>query len=221
MIKKLGICGDSFMNGYGSEIHWSGQLSHFFDTLLEQVNLSIGGISNIAIASQVRNIVNYDCDAIVISFTEPGRFDIDLNPDQHIDCSVPPHLTCSNYANRWRGSTSSELSDVESKFRNLYHGLMSNDWLALQSYYVILSTLHFLTKLKINFAYSLGGFVIPNNFFNRFCIPNELLQFESNMIKTNLWHYPGETVLTGFHVYDQAYQKRFLDDAIKILNQHD
>ena len=97
------------MNGWGSEIHWSGHLSQF-DTLPDQVNLSVGGISNISIASQVRNIVNYDCDAMVVSFTEPARFELDLNPDQHIDCSTPPHLTRNNYTNRWRGSTSFKLS---------------------------------------------------------------------------------------------------------------
>ena len=99
--------------------------------------------------------------------------------------------------------------------------MMSHDWLALQSYYVILSTLHFLTNSKINFAYSLGGFVIPDNFFNKFCIPNELLQFESNMLTVNLWKYSGKKVLTGFHVYDQLYQRNFLDDTIRTLNQHD
>jgi hypothetical protein len=220
MIKKLGICGDSFMlNLPPDNIHWTSQLNHL-DRSISQINLSAGGASNITIASQVRNAVNYNCDSIVVGFTEFARFEFDQNSNQHINCTTPSG-TVSDCENRWRRSPAADLIDKEPKFRSLYHGMMSHDWLALQSYYVILSTLHFLTNSKINFAYSLGGFVIPDNFFNKFCIPNELLQFESNMLTINLWKYPGKKVLTGFHVYDQLYQRSFLDDTIRTLNQHD
>lgn len=220
MIKKLGICGDSFMLTLPQDnIHWSRQF-YKHDRSIDQINLSIPGASNILIASQVRNAVNYRCDSIVVGFTELSRFEFDRNSDQHINCTKPSG-TVSDWGYRWTQSASSGLINKEPKFRNLYNGMMSHDWLALQSYYVILSTLHFLTNSKINFAYSLGGFVIPDNFFDKFCIPNELAQFESNMLKVNLWMYPNQVVLTGFHVYDQLYQRSFLDDTIGILNRND
>jgi len=201
-------------------IHWTSQLA-CIDKSIDQINLSLSGTSNIMIANQVRNAVNYNCDSLVVGFTEFVRFEFDLNYHQYINCRDIQH-TVNNYDNRWLSCTrSNRLSKKESEFRTLYHKQMSHDWLALQSYYVILSTLHFLTNTKINFAYSLGGFAIPYEFFNRFCIPNELEQFESKMLNVNLWRYPGEKVLSGFHVYDQAYQQNFLDDTIKTLTQHD
>lgn len=200
-------------------IHWTRQLYHL-DRSIDQVNLSTGGVSTVTIASQVRNAVNHGCDSIVVSFTDSSRFEFDRDSNRYINCTTPS-VTVIDYFKRWRLSTSSDLDNKESKFCNLYHGMMSHDWLALQSYYVILSTLHFLTNSKINFAYSLGGLDVSDNFFNKFCIPNELAQFESKMLTVNLWEYPGKKVSTGFHVYDQTYQRSFLDDTIRILNQND
>jgi hypothetical protein len=111
----------------------------------------------------------------------------------------------------------SDAYPVEKKFVDHYYGLVATDFLALQSYHVVLSTLNFLKLKNITFAYTLGGTELPDHVFNRMSIPNELEEYCANKISVNLWDYPNPT-LHGYHVCDRDWQNKFKQAVGKTLD---
>ena len=70
-MKKIYICGDSFVDWDLPEIHWVDYLSNHYNV----VNLGKYGSDNHSILYQTARIENYnEGDRIVIVFTAPGRF---------------------------------------------------------------------------------------------------------------------------------------------------
>lgn len=207
---KMAICGDSYMTTDRKGTHWSDQL----DTGIHQKNIAMGACSNVLIANQVRYAIALGYNAVVVGFTRSSRLEFDKDPLYNV--VLDEDLAVADKS-RWRHSIAQDIYDIEKIFVNDYYGFVSTDFLALQSYHVILSTLHFLKSNNVTFAYSIGGTDLPDRLFKSLCIPNELDKYKSNEISTNLWDYPGEHVLTGFHVYDHDYQSRFKHAVMQVL----
>lgn len=208
---KLAICGDSYMTTDRKGIHWSDQI----DTNIHKNTLAIGACSNVLIANQVRYAVALGHNKVVVGFTRSSRLEFDNDTTHNV--IVGEDVAVADKT-RWRHSIMPDIHPVEKKFVEDYYGFVSTDFLALQSYHVILSTLHFLKSNNVTFAYSIGGTDLPDRLFKSLCIPNELDKYKSNEISTNLWDYPGEHVLTGFHVYDHDYQFQFKQAVMQVLN---
>jgi hypothetical protein len=192
-------------------IHWSDQI----DSNIHKRTLAIGANSNVLIANQVRYAIALGYNMVVVGFTKSTRLEFDN--DFSYTIKLNENLAVADRC-RWRHSIMQNVHDLEKKFVDDYYGLVSTDFLALQSYHVILSTLHFLKTNKIKFAYSLGGVDLPSTLFKNMSIPNELDQYKSNEIALNLWDYPGTHVLTGYHVYDQNYQSLFAQSVMQVLD---
>lgn len=207
---KMAICGDSYMTTDHSGTHWSDQL----DPDIQQKTLAIGACSNVLIANQVRYAIALGYNNVVVGFTRSSRLEFDK--DSSYTVSLDEELAVADHR-RWRHSVMHDVHTLEKQFVLDYYGFVSTDFLALQSYHVILSTLHFLKSSKVKFAYSLGGTDMPEQLFKSLNIPNELDEYKSNEIKLNLWEYPGDHVLTGFHVHDQDYQSQFKHAVMQVL----
>ena len=207
---KLAICGDSYMTTDRKGIHWSDQL----DINIHKNTLAIGACSNVLIANQVRYAVALGYNNVVVGFTRSSRLEFDNDTTHNV--VVGKDLAVADKT-RWRHSITSDIYPVEKTFVENYYGFVSTDFLALQSYHVILSTLHFLKTNKVKFAYSLGGVDLPSTLFKSMSIPNELDDYKSTEIALNLWDYPGTHVLTGYHVYDQDYQSQFKQAVMQVL----
>ena len=200
---KLAICGDSYMTTDQTGIHWTDQLPPD----LHKKILAVGACSNVLIANQVRYAVALGHNHVVVSFTRNSRFEFDRDSTHSV--TVTPDLTLAeHYAKRWKHSIMSDAYPVEKKFVDHYYGLVATDFLALQSYHVVLSTLNFLKANNITFAYTLGGTELPEHVFKNMSIPNELEKYLANKISANLWDYPDPT-LHGYHVYDRDWQDKF------------
>jgi hypothetical protein len=207
---KLAVCGDSYMTIDQSGIHWTDQL----DPTVHKNILAIGACSNVLIANQVRYAIALGYNNVVVGFTRNSRLEFDK--DSSYKVSINENLTVADHK-RWRHSIMHDVHTLEKQFVEDYYGFVSTDFLALQSYHVILSTLHFLKVNKVKFAYSLGGVDFPDQLFTRMSIPNEIDDYKSNEIEINLWDYPGTHALTGFHVYDKNYQDRFAQSVMQVL----
>lgn len=200
---RLAICGDSYMTTDRSGIHWSDQLL----PVIHKKILAVGACSNVLIANQARYAVALGYDHVVVSFTRNSRFEFDRDHTQSV--MVTSELTLhDHYSKRWKHSILPDIYPVEKTFVDNYYGMVSTDFLALQSYHVVLSTLNFLKANGINFAYTLGGTELPDQLFKRMSIPNELEEYCANKISANLWDYPNPT-LHGYHVYDRDWQNKF------------
>ena len=208
---RLAICGDSYMTTDQSGIHWIDQLP--LD--LHKKILAVGACSNALIANQTRYAVALGYNHVVVSFTRNSRFEFDRYIDHSL--TITPDLTLNeHYTKRWKHSIMSDAYPVEKKFVDHYYGLVATDFLALQSYHVVLSTLHFLKANNITFAYTLGGTELPEHVFENMSIPNELEEYCANKISSNLWDYPNPT-LHGYHVYDRTWQSKFKQAVGKTL----
>ena len=210
-ITKIAICGDSYMTTEHDGIHWSDQIA----PNIHKNTLAIGACSNVLIANQVRYAVALGYNNVVVGFTRSSRLEFDNDATHNVIVSEDLAVTDKK---RWRHSIMSDIHPVEKTFVENYYGFVSTDFLALQSYHVILSTLHFLKTNNVKFAYSLGGVNLPPTLFKNMSIPNELDSYKSNEIALNLWDYPGTHVLTGYHVYDQDYQFQFKQAVMQVLD---
>jgi len=208
---KLAICGDSYMTTDQTGIHW---IDHLPPDLHKKI-LAVGACSNVLIANQVRYAVALGYNHVVVSFTRNSRFEFDRDSAHSV--TVTPDLTLNeHYTKRWKHSIMSDAYPVEKTFVDHYYGLVATDFLALQSYHVVLSTLHFLKTNNITFAYTLGGAELPDHMFKNMSIPNELEEYCANNISANLWDYPNPT-LHGYHVYDRDWQNKFKQAVGKTL----
>lgn len=208
---RLAICGDSYMTTDQSGIHWSDQLL----PVIHKKILAVGACSNVLIANQVRYAVALGYNHVVVSFTRNSRFEFDRDLKESV--MITSELTLhDHYSKRWKHSILPDIYPVEKTFVDNYYGMVSTDFLALQSYHVVLSTLHFLKANNITFAYTLGGTELPEHVFKSMSIPNELEQYGANMISANLWDYPTPT-LHGYHVYDRDWQNKFKQAVGKTL----
>ena len=210
-ITKIAICGDSYMTTEHDGIHWSDQIA----PNIHKNTLAIGACSNVLIANQVRYAVSLGYNMVVVGFTRSSRLEFDKDSSYNI--VLNENLAVADQR-RWQHSITQDICDTEKTFVQYYYGLVSTDFLALQSYHVILSTLNFLKTSKVKFAYSLGGVELPDRLFKSMSIPNELEVYKPNEIALNLWDYPGTHVLTGYHVYDRDYQSQFEQAVMQVLD---
>lgn len=215
MTKNLLVCGDSFMitdPGYPG-LHWSEKLGPNVNVS----NFAMGGSTNGMIATQVRQGLNFNFDAVVIGFTSSGRVAIDKDKLQNITKAEINDIINDNGA-RW---TTDCYEDSISYNQRLsltdVKNFASMDMIKLSEYYIILSTLYLLTNKNIPFIFSMGGISITDKLLDWYSVPNELEKFNDFQLTMNLWDYPLHKRSPYFHVDDEKTQTNFATTVLSML----
>ena len=176
-MKRIAICSDSFGTDdfKYDNLSWSDKLkSTLGENNVKILNFSESGVSNSLIELQVHQSINFNPDAVIVSFTHPGRTEFftgiskhfsknahDMGDNTDVD-KIKKHtrseLTPLNLLQSAIECNAIDHSDGALEFFKFYdYGNYCHDFNIIKSYFSVISILSMLRYKKIPFCYSLGG----------------------------------------------------------------
>ena len=240
---KVLVCADSF----GVNTTQTHPGTHFTDQIMELrpdweiINLSMHGASNSLIQIQLNQGLNLKPDAVIMSFTDPGRMELPLAEYPELTAQHPDFirkakpggalsLTNQKSVNNWNRrrwltncwfTNRTEADQYHDSSMRMY----DSEAQAIKNVHTARGCMDLLHVKSIPFCYSLGGLggrrmvrsykaLFKENFMN----VDVFADYQNLQISTNLWDHQDTRVgAPAHHVSDVQVAKRFASECVEIL----
>jgi hypothetical protein len=216
---KILICGDSYCitDPLYPDLHWSEKILNQSPSY-EVCNLAYGGCSNALIAAQLLQGLRLNPDFVILSFTNPGRYELD-----NITDVLPDSLTSqglAHYLKQRYTTTNYDIDPEKSKIIDQYRTIASSEnFEKLKNYFYICFCLTTLKIQNVNFCFSLGGFEYKQDnsaFLKSNFVKDFIVDFKEHELNTNLWYY-GSAARPWFHVTDNNVHTLFANECTSLI----